>query len=48
VAAGVVEDLLAFLDLRKAVVEQGEHGWRDLFAEPVTGAEILIDPDLHP
>src|SRR5262249_21944059 len=47
VPAGVVEDLVTLFDVREAVVEQGEHGRRNLFAEPVACAEILIDPDLH-
>ena len=46
-AARVAEDLVAFLDVGEAVVEQGEHRGRDLLAEAVTGAEVLIDPDLH-
>ena len=46
-ATRVGEDLLAFFDVGEAVVEEGEHVGGDLFAQPVTGAEILIDPDLH-
>ena len=46
-AARVGEDLVAFLDVGETVVEQGEHGGRDLLAEAVAGAEILVDPDLH-
>ena len=46
-AARVGEDLVAFLDVGEAVVEQGEDVGRDLLAEPVAGAEILVDPDLH-
>src|SRR5579871_5513452 len=41
------EDLVALLHVGEAVVEQREHGGRDLLAQPVTGAEILVDPDLH-
>jgi len=41
------EDLVAFLDVGQAVVEKREDIRSDLFAEPVTGAQILIDPDLH-
>ena len=41
------EDLVAFLHVGEAVVEQGEHVGSDLLAETVAGAEILIDPDLH-
>ena len=44
---GLAEDLVAFLDVGEAVVEQREHGRGDLLAEPVTGAEVLVDPDLH-
>ena len=43
----VGEDLVAFLHVGEAVVEQGEDVGGDLFAEPVAGAEILVDPDLH-
>ena len=46
-AARVGEDLVAFLDVGEAVVEQGEDVGGDLLAEPVAGAEILVDPDLH-
>ena len=46
-ATRVGEDLVAFLDVGEAVVEQGEHVGGDLLAEPVAGAEILVDPDLH-
>ena len=46
-AARVGEDLVAFLDVGEAVVEQGEDGGRDLLAEAVAGAQILVDPDLH-
>ena len=46
-ATRVAEDLVAFLDVGETVVEQREHGGRDLLAEAVTGAEILVDPDLH-
>lgn len=40
-------DLVAFLHVGEAVVEQREHVGCDLLAQAVTGAEILIDPDLH-
>src|ERR1700728_4527121 len=46
-AAGFVLDRVAFLHVGETVVEQGEHSRRDLLTEPVTGAQILIDPDLH-
>src|SRR5206468_3211167 len=46
-SAGVLEDLVAFLDVGEAVVEQGEHVGSDLFTEAVAGAEVLVDPDLH-
>src|SRR6516165_5426558 len=42
------EDFAAFLHVGQTVVQQREHVGADLFAQPVTGAEILIDPDLHP
>ena len=41
------EDLVVLFHVRETVVEKGEHVGADLFAEPVTRAEILIDPDLH-
>ncbi len=41
------EDRGALFHVGETVVEQGEHVGADLFAEPVTGAEILVDPDLH-
>jgi hypothetical protein len=41
------EDLVAFLHVGKAVVEKGEDGRGNFFAEPVAGTEILVDPDLH-
>ena len=44
---GVGEDLVAFLDVGEAVVEEGEHVRGDLFAQAVARAEILVDPDLH-
>src|SRR5258705_8011175 len=46
-APGGVEDLRPFLHVRQAVVEQGEHVGRDLLADPVPRAEILVDPHLH-
>src|SRR5205807_2840795 len=45
--AGVAEDLVGFLHVGEPVVQQGEHRGGDLLAETVTGAQILIDPDLH-
>ena len=47
VALGGGEDLGALLDVGQAVVEQREHVGRDLFAETIASAEILVDPDLH-
>src|SRR3546814_2745946 len=46
-AAGIGQDLVAVLDVGEAVVEEGENCRRDLLAQAVTGAEILVDPDLH-
>ena len=46
-ATRIGEDLVALLDVGQAIVEQGEHVRGDLLAESVSGAEILIDPDLH-
>ena len=46
-AARVAEDLVAFLDVGEAVVEEREHVGGDLLAEAVTRAQVLIDPDLH-
>ena len=45
--ARLVVDLVAFFDVGEAVVEQGEDGRRDLLAQAVAGAQILVDPDLH-
>ncbi len=36
-----------FLHVGEAVVEKGEDGRRDLLAQTVPCAEILVDPDLH-
>ena len=47
-AARLVLDVVALLHVGEPVVEQGEHGRRDLLAQAVARAEILIDPDLHP
>src|SRR5688572_5175616 len=47
VALGRGVDLVAFLHVGETVVEEGEDVWRDLFAEAVAGAQILVDPDLH-
>ena len=46
-AARLALDVGALLDIGQTVVEQGEHRGRDLLAEAVAGAEILVDPDLH-
>src|SRR5690606_15812253 len=46
-ATRVGEDLVAVLHVGQPVVEKGEHGWCDLLAQSVAGAEILVDPDLH-
>src|SRR5690606_41505932 len=47
VALGGGEHLVAFLHVGQTVVEQGEHVGCDLLAQAVTGAQILVDPDLH-
>ena len=46
-AARLVLHVGALLDVGEAVVEQGEDRGRDLLAEAVSRAEILVDPDLH-
>src|SRR5579871_1105150 len=46
-AARVTEDLRALFHVGQAIVEQREDGGSDLLAQPVAGAQILIDPDLH-
>ena len=46
-AAWVGVDLVAFLDVGQAIVEEGEDIGGNLFAETVAGAEILVDPNLH-
>src|SRR5947207_5410586 len=43
----IAQHLRAFLDIGEAVIEQGEHVGADLLAQAVTGAEVLVDPDLH-
>jgi len=47
VALGGGEDLAVLHDVGEAVVEQREDVRRDLLAQAVPCAEILIDPDLH-
>jgi hypothetical protein len=44
---GVREDLGPVFDIGETIVEEREDVGRDLFAETVTGAQVLIDPDLH-
>src|SRR5581483_11981348 len=44
---GFAEDLVAFLDVGEAVVEQREDRRGDLFAEAVARAQVLVDPHLH-
>ena len=46
-AAGLVLDVVAILDIGETVVEEGEHGGRDLLAQAVACAEVLVDPHLH-
>jgi len=41
------ENFVAFDDVCKSIIEQGEHGWGNFLTKPVTGAEILVDPNLH-
>src|SRR6202021_2774868 len=36
-----------FLHVGKAIVEKSEHGRRNLLAQSIACAEILVDPDLH-
>src|SRR5439155_25658521 len=45
--SGVGVDVRAVLDIRETVVEEDEDVRADLLAQAVTGAEILVDPDLH-
>ena len=45
--ARVVEDLVAFLYVGQAVVQQCEHCRGDLLAQAIARAKILVDPDLH-
>jgi protein-L-isoaspartate O-methyltransferase len=47
VALGGGEDLAVLHDIGETVVEQREDVGRDLLAQAVPRAEILIDPDLH-
>ena len=46
-AAGFVEDGIALLHIGQAVVEESEHGGTDLLAEPVSRAEVLVNPHPH-
>ena len=41
------EDLLALAHVGESVVKEDEHVGGDFFADSISGAEILIDPDLH-
>ena len=45
---GFVLDRVALFHVGEPVVEQGEDRRGDLLTETVAGAQILIDPDLHP
>jgi hypothetical protein len=47
VTFGCGKDLLAFANVGETVVEQDEDIGRDLLAEAVSGAEVLIDPNFH-
>ena len=47
VSLGDGEDGGAFLHVGETVIEQREDSGSDHFAEPVPGAQILVDPDLH-
>ena len=46
-SARLVLDRVVFLHVGETVVQKGEHGRRDLLAQPIACAEILVDPDLH-
>src|SRR4051794_11045501 len=46
--ARVREDLVALFHVREPVVEKREDVGSDLLTETIAGAEILVDPDLHP
>jgi hypothetical protein len=41
------EDLLTLAHVGESVVKEDEHVGGDFFADSISGAEILIDPDLH-
>ena len=41
------EDLLALAHIGESVIEEDEDIGCNLFANSISGAEILIDPDLH-
>jgi hypothetical protein len=45
--AGIVEHLAALGDVRNAVLELHEHVGTVVDAQPVTGAQVLVDPDTH-
>ena len=45
--ARVRENRVAFPDVGEAIIEKSEDIGGNLFAETVSGAKILIDPNLH-
>ena len=47
VALGSGEDLVPFAHIGEAIVQQHEDVGGDLLAQPVTRAEVLVDPYLH-
>src|ERR1019366_7381286 len=46
-SAGFALHVVALFHVGETVVEQPKDCWCDLLTEPVTGAQVLIDPDLH-
>ena len=35
-------------DVSQTITVHVEQGWADFHADAITGAEVLVDPDLHP
>jgi hypothetical protein len=46
-ATGLVEDHPILLHIGQPVVELGEDGRAEILAEVVSGAVLLVDPNLH-
>ena len=47
IALGRGEDLVAFANVGETIVEQDKYIGGDFFAEAVSRAKVLVDPDFH-